>query len=213
MVTQINVANLAFWMLFRIISNPETLKLVRSEIEGRVKRENGMNMVKVDHQYLMRHCPVLKGCFFEALRLHSEPWSVRKLEKDIKVVEKSGELVLLKAGQYLTVPHTVYHLDPENFQDPYHFNAKRFISREENEKLNAQRGIMNPFGVGFSKCKGIAIAEAECVSFVACLLATLDLRLVDKTWRLPASQRTTGVTSPVIDCRVFGKLRNIQDTH
>jgi cytochrome P450 len=199
---QINVANLAFWMVVRILSEAEILDRVREEIKDFIDIDPSTERLQIASDSLVGSCTLLKACYLETLRLHHEPWSVRKLKKDLLVSGDVAKTHVLKAGQYINIPHALHHMDKEHFLEPHRFNPGRFLVRRDDGSSTVQLGTLSPFGGGVSKCKGMLLAETECLSFVAGLLVVWDIAPTENDWQLPAKQSSTGVSLPAQDIRV-----------
>lgn len=63
----INANQVIFWLVWYAYSQPGLLQELRDEIAPYVKRAPLSDEVQIDLDSLWRHCPLLKGAFFERL--------------------------------------------------------------------------------------------------------------------------------------------------
>src|SRR5579862_6355117 len=90
-----NANNLCFWMVLRILATPGLVDRIRAELEPHVQASQPDNtlglteppILKISLVGLRGECPLLKSCYFEALRLDSAPWSIRYIVKDFIITE------------------------------------------------------------------------------------------------------------------------------
>jgi cytochrome P450 len=102
--------------------------------------------------------------------------------------------------------------DPKNFKEPEKCQPKRFLVHSEDGTYKTDMGTMRPYGGGPSMCKGRVLAEQECLSFVAGVLAFWDIEPVDKKagWVISGQQKTGAVSKPMHDTRVRIKRRRFE---
>ncbi|KAK4210887.1 putative cytochrome P450 [Rhypophila decipiens] len=226
-----NTQAMLFWLLTYVYSTPGLVDQLREEISPYITitttelddRENGSNhsikenkITAMDHAALARNCPRLKACLFESYRLANEATSIRYVEKDTTVPD-AGEHHHLKAGTFISAPHSVIQRDPSVYPDPNRFVPDRFLEEVFDEdgkkKLAAKYGKLKPWGVGTAKCKGRTFAEREILSLAAAVLSLWDVSPApgsrDKDtnrpprWELPPMVPGTGVKKPIRDIRVI----------
>lgn len=167
----------------------------------------------ISHEGLSTKCPLLKATYFEAMRLSSQPWSIRQIARDVvisgdKRATDSASFALHK-GEYITVPHDLHMKDPKYFKDPEKFIPERFLVEKEDGTVSAEIGTVRPYGGGPSMCKGRIFAERECLSLVAGILVFWDIEPANKKagWVIPKQKKTSAVSLPVHETRVRIKRR------
>jgi cytochrome P450 len=152
----------------------------------------------------------------EALRLSSQPWSIRSIAADIIIPGDKNSpnptSYVMHKGEYITIPHDLHMLDSKYFKDPMTFDPERFIVRNEDGSLSTDQGTMRPYGGGSSMCKGRIFAERECLALVAGVLMFWDIEPADMKagWVIPKQKKTTAVSLPVNDVRVSIKKRQFR---
>jgi cytochrome P450 len=216
-----NANLLVFWLLLHILATPGLVKKLRVEIEPYAKVSkpvsiNGISeapKLELSHDGLAKKCPLFKSTYLEALRVTSQPWSVRQVATDVVISgdERTGDWTayLLKAGEYVTVPHDIHMRDPKYFEEPEKFIPERFLVKNEDGTLGVEIGTIRPYGGGPSMCQGRIFAERECLSLVAGVLAFWDIEPADPAarWKIPAQIKATAVSLPAHETRVRIKRR------
>lgn len=143
----------------------------------------------------------------------------------------NGEKYVLRKGEYITLPHDLHMRDPVYFVDPEKFEPERFLERDEEGNVRVDMGTIvsyfpsalcleittnqkpqRPYGGGPSLCKGRILAERECISLVAGIIAFWDIEPVDKKqgWVVPPQVKTTAVARPLFDTRVKIRRRKFE---
>ncbi|KAI9891293.1 MAG: hypothetical protein M1814_002806 [Vezdaea aestivalis] len=212
-----NINNLVFWLVHRIFSIPGTVDRIRKEIEPYCHVVYGESIlgrqsaprIKLDVKGL-RNCTLLKSSFYEVMRLHAAPWSIRKITRDIVLTEdaqKSGKgapgSFKIKAGTLIDVPHNLQHLDPKFFDDPEDFIPDRFVVTDpETGDITVKAGNVKTFGGGSSICKGRFLAEREALGLTAAILSLWDIEPAKGDWKTPGNLWATGILRPSEPCRV-----------
>ena len=219
-----NADSLCFWMILRILATPGLVDRIRAEIEPHVQASQPDNVLglaepprlKISLAGLRGGCPLLKSCYFEALRLDSAPWSIKHIVKDFTITEdeKDGpggtRSFSLKAGEYLDIPFGVHQSDPRYFPSPELFKADRFLVQGPDGKVEADIGTLRPYGGGLAMCKGKLFAEGEVLAYVAGVIALWDFEPMGADgWQIPGHIRATGVTLPKTDIRVRIRRRKL----
>lgn len=221
----INASMLVYWQVLYILSTPGLAQRIREETAPYTVVSKPISIgtiseapkLSISHEELAKNCPLLKATYFEALRLTSQPWSVRYVAHDMSIQgdKKNGTdpaSFLLKKGEYVTVPHDLHMRDPAYFRDPETFDPERFLERSENGMLSTHVGTIRPYGGGPSLCPGRIFAERECFALVAGVFAFWDIEPANKKagWVVPKQKKTAGVSSPVGDTRVVIKRRRFE---
>ena len=172
--------------------------------------------LKINHEGLSKKCPLFRSTYFEALRLSSQPWSIRSIATDVIIPSGKNSQnpvsYTMQKGEYITVPHDLHMLDPKYFKDPQKFDPERFIVRNEDGSLSTDPGTIRPYGGGPSMCKGRIYAERECLALVAGVLMFWDIEPADEKtgWVIPKQKKTTAVSLPVNEVRVRIKKRQFE---
>lgn len=222
----VNANNLCFWMMVRILANPDLHTRLLVEISPYIHLTTpppigsfaASPSMRMNLPGLTNKCPLLKACYFEALRLDSQPWSVKKLMSDITLTETADEVraggqpetYLLRKGSYLEIPHELHHMDPRYFPNPRKFDPDRFLkpSEENPGELVCEIGHLRVYGGGDRMCRGRFFAERECYAFVAGILRVWDIEPVSKKgWVIPGHKKATAVCIPTEDLRVRIRMR------
>ena len=170
----------------------------------------------IDHDALSKKCPLFRSTYFEALRLSSQPWSIRTIGSDIVIPTDKNVpnpvSYTMHRGEYITVPHDLHMLDSKYFKDPTKFNPERFIVHNEDGSLSTDSGTIRPYGAGPSMCKGRIFAERECLALVAGVFMFWDVEPADEKagWKIPKQKKTTAVSLPVTEVRVRIKRRHFE---
>ena len=156
-----NANPLLFWMLIHIYSDKDVLARLREEIAPYAQRatpSEGFGIAEpprlqtIDHDGLTNHCPLLKSCYFESLRVDTSILSLKVMKDDLVLSgrDKSAEKYILKKGSYTHVAHDIHHKDPAYFNDPETWRADRHISYvdgPDGEKyVSVNMGTIRPFG-------------------------------------------------------------------
>jgi cytochrome P450 len=219
-----NANLLVFWQLLNILATPGLLARIREEVGPFIQISKPESIGKfteapkltINHEGLSQKCPLFRSTYFEALRLNSQPWSIRSIATDIIIpVNKNSSnpvSYIMRKGEYITVPHDLHMLDPRYFKDPTKFDPERFLVRNEDGSLSTDQGTIRPYGGGPSMCKGRIFAERECLALVAGVLTFWDIVPADEKagWVIPKQKKTTAVSLPVNDVRVRVKRRRFE---
>ncbi|KAH0538614.1 hypothetical protein FGG08_004815 [Glutinoglossum americanum] len=223
----VNSNNICFWLILRILSTPGLVGRIRTEIEPHVHASQPGNVLglaepprlQMSVAGLREECPLLKSCYFEALRLDSAPLTIKHIVKDFIVTEDEKDApgnarsFALKAGEYVHIPFDVHQSDPRYFSSPELFIPERFLVRREGPggKLEVDIGTLRPYGGGVAICKGKLFAEGEVLAFVAGIIALWDFEPVSgHGWQIPEHVRASGVTLPKSDIRVRVRRRKLE---
>ncbi|KAI1005302.1 hypothetical protein K3495_g2913 [Podosphaera aphanis] len=217
----VNANLVAFWLILYIHSIPGLIERIRKEIAPYAIVSQGITIGKISEapklsllpQNLSQDCPLLKACYFEALRLTDQAWSLRAADRDIQVPRNNftnHASFNLTKGEYVAIPHGLHMQDPKCFENPEIFDPGRFLLKNGN--LSAEISKIRPYGGGASMCKGQIFAERTCLSLVAGVIAFWDLESADKEsgWRVPERQNSFAISIPAHDIRVRIKRRRFE---
>lgn len=226
--------NAAFWLLLHILATPDLADRIRSEVAPYIKITRtpptlGISepaKIEIDSNALSRHCPLLRGCYIETLRLHARgSMSVRDVLADIEIKQSNGTPLRFSTGERLEVRYASYagnpreHFGPETFDPTRHFKAVKASSEAEPgihkaEAIKAEFAEgMSPYGGGASACKGAALAERAICGFVAAALTLWEFEPDGKRgWKVPANGGPGSgiVASPKRDVRVRIRARKTE---
>ena len=235
----INANPVTFWMTWYVFSNPSLLQEIRAEIAPYVRfcqaPDNGLPIkeqpkLDIDLASLWNKCPLLKGAFFETMRLEAASMSYKMIEEDFVVYEDARDAMLLgkkepeswlfKKGELICLPHGVHQSDEKYFHDPQRFDPRRFWARDghvekgQNGHLDADANgesdikveykTMKVWGGGKQMCKGKTFAEREVILFAAAIIMQWDIVPVGDggKWVHPGRQIGAGAVNPKKDVRV-----------
>jgi cytochrome P450 len=210
----VNANVLAYWLLIYILSTPTLLPKILSEIAPHanitkpesIGRFSEAPNLSISHEGLAKNCPLFKSTYFEALRISSQPWSIRRVASDVAIsrgkTSEVSEMYKLNKGEYLTIPHELHMRDPSYFPEPEKFIPERFLVHNEDGSVSAEQGTIRPFGGGPSMCKGRVFAERECLALVAGVLMYWDIEPTGQKWVVPEMVKTSGVSRPKGDTKV-----------
>ncbi|KIX94118.1 uncharacterized protein Z520_10144 [Fonsecaea multimorphosa CBS 102226] len=145
----INANPVIFWMTWYIFSTPSLLEEIRAEVAPYVRFHapppNGLPIqeppkLDIDITALWTKCPLLKGAFFETMRLEAASMSYKMVEDDFVVYENDEDARLLgkpapqswllRKGEYICLPHGVHQSDDKYFRDPARFDPRRFWAKD-----------------------------------------------------------------------------------
>ncbi|KIW92489.1 uncharacterized protein Z519_06336 [Cladophialophora bantiana CBS 173.52] len=237
----INANPVIFWMTWYIFSNPSLLQEIRAEIAPYVRfcqpPATGLPIkeapkLDIDIAALWTKCPLLKGAFFETMRLEAASMSYKMVEDDFVVFEneedarllgkKEPQSWLLRKGEYICLPHGVHQSDDKYFRDPQRFDPRRFWAKDSshaekgengqpnggaanaNADIRVEYGTMKVWGGGKQMCKGKTFAEREVVLFAAAFVMQWDIVPVSDggKWVHPGRKVGAGAVNPKKDVRV-----------
>ncbi|KAI0179481.1 cytochrome P450 [Hypoxylon sp. FL1284] len=181
----VNTAPAAFWTLLLIYLHPGLLDDIRKEIDACTETSTVDGLTEV-------------------LRYRSMGTSVWEVMEDTYL-----DQWLLKKGAMLQMPSRIIHQDVGLWgADVTDFNPRRFLPEE---KQNRPRdACFRAFGGGKTLCPGRHFATNEILAAVAVFVARLDMKPVDREWKLPTTANTNVaavVMEPDDDIQVEIKTR------
>lgn len=159
----VNANLLVFWLILHILATPGLAARIREEVAPYVQVSEPVTIgsissapeLKIAHEMLSSNCALLKSAYLEALRLSSQPWSIRKVTAAENVVisaeKKEGNSIpsyAVRPGEYVTLPHDLHQVDARYYEDPLVFRPERFIKEDEKGVVSVDMGSMKPFGGG-----------------------------------------------------------------
>lgn len=183
-----NVANTfpsAFWVLYRIFSDPIVLQDCRNEVSQAVK-DNEDGSSTIDLGLILSSCPTLLSTYHEVFRYHGLANSVRVVSEDHLLDNE----YLLKKGGLIMMSARAQHSNPDVWgEDVGELNHKRFV-KQQGRRFNpvAFRG----FGGGVTLCPGRHFATSEILLLATLSLLRFDVRPADrKPWVLPSTAKSS----------------------
>lgn len=223
-----NVNNLVFWMLISIWATPGLVDRIREEMVPFARAWQPEKLfalpelprLETNLEGLVHSCPLLKACYYECLRLHSAPASVRSIRKDFELTPIQDNIdsyvpstsYVLKAGTFVTVLLNVHQNDARTVESPNEFRPERFLiaSGSKEGQRTADPGTLRPWGGGELICPGREFAEREVLGFTAGILALWDFEPVGrKGWKVPGHKEAAGMALPSTDIRVRIRRRQL----
>lgn len=188
-----NVANTiptAFWVIFRVFSDPTTLEECRREVNQTVRPgENGESVL--DLSLVLTSCPTLLSTYHEVFRYHGMANSVRVVSEDCTLQEGSGgRSYRLRKGGLVMMSARAQHSNPGVWgADVDEFNHERFLKQQGRQRPNpvAFRG----FGGGTTLCPGRNFATSEILQLVAMLLLRFDVHPAEGEWIVPTTANSS----------------------
>ncbi|KAF4632345.1 hypothetical protein G7Y89_g5778 [Cudoniella acicularis] len=204
-----NTVSTSFWQLSYILSDPDLLREIRTEVLSVVKRttRDGMECATVDTTLFQSHCPLLVSSFHETLRLVGAATSIRAVVTPTVLSSPSSSTTYsLQSPAVIQLPSGVTHTSPAIWgPDANTFNPGRFLPKTkaslDKETRRKQNQGYFPFGGGKHLCPGRHFAKTEVLAFIAAIVTGFEVEGSCVPER--AFQKLgTGVRKPVCDVDV-----------
>ncbi|KAH8586512.1 cytochrome P450 [Bisporella sp. PMI_857] len=163
-----NAWKAAFWLVARIVHDPELQTMVEEEILPIVSQ----NLSVKELQYrLEKDCPVLIACYNEVMRTTVSSITARDVISECVIGDKT-----LQPGARVVIPYRQMLLDEQVFgADAESFNPHRFLKNPGLAKSSSFR----PFGGGLAYCPGRFVAQMEIVCLTALIFGRFKLKIKD----------------------------------
>lgn len=200
-----NVANTiptAFWVIYRIFSDPVVLQECRNEVSQAVQHD-GDGVSTIDLTYILNSCPILTSTYHEVFRYHGLANSVRVVSEDHMLDNK----YLLKKGGLVMISARAQHSNPAVWgEDVGEFRHRRFVkgqpqpqgdgnSNKTNNNNNGRRvhpAAFRAFGGGTTLCPGRHFATSEILLLASMVLLRFDIRPAGgRPWVLPSTGKSS----------------------
>ena len=183
------VAVVCSFMLYVLLTNPELLEEMRSEVDSVF---DGSPLTAESFGKLT----VTRRIFYETQRKYPLIPAIGR------IVSNSFEFGGYKvpAGKKVLVGCTVAHAMPEFYPEPEKFDIERF-GGERSERR--QPGTYAPFGFGSHRCLGSSLAEAQIAMTMATVVRRTELELVKPQRKLRTQQSSS--IRPVFKFKVVGR--------
>lgn len=185
-----NVANTipsAFWVIYRIFSDPEASEECRREVSQAVRAaDDGTSESVLDLSLVLSSCPTLLSTYHEVFRHHGMANSVRVVSEDCTL---DNRYRLLKGGLVM-MSARAQHSNPDVWgTDVDDFRHGRFLKQQGQPRPNpvAFRG----FGGGTTLCPGRNFATSEILLLAALLLLRFDVRPAEGEWVVPSTAKSS----------------------
>uniref|UniRef100_A0A3Q3X4V7 Prostacyclin synthase n=1 Tax=Mola mola TaxID=94237 RepID=A0A3Q3X4V7_MOLML len=211
--TQCNNGPAAFWLLGFLLTHPEAMEALKSEIRDFTLQDTSIQPLE------SYSSPVFDSILSETLRLTAAVMISREMVQDKMLRMANGQSYLLRRGDKVVLfPFLSPQMDPEIHQEPQIFKYDRFLNGDmtvkdkfyKNEKRLKYPTL--PWGAGGNICPGREFAIKSIKQFVFFLLTHLDLEMCDPDAKLPpvkASRCGFGVIQPDGDLLVRYRLKGI----
>ncbi|KAG8161707.1 hypothetical protein KVR01_008694 [Diaporthe batatas] len=191
-----NVANTiptAFWVIYRIFSDPDTLEECRREVNQAVRpsdKDKASESV-LDLSLVLNSCPTLLSTYHEVFRFHGMANSVRVVSEDCALQgSESNRVYRLRKGGLVMMSARAQHSNPDVWgPDVDEFRHDRFLKQQGRPRPNpvAFRG----FGGGTTLCPGRHFATAEILMLAAMLLLRFDVHPAGGEWDDPTTEKSS----------------------
>jgi cytochrome P450 len=156
---------LVAWALYAVLSHPPVQEGLRAEIAANLG-DRPIDVADLDK------CALLRGVINETLRLYPPaPLSPRKTEVDIAFAGHT-----IPAGSIILYSPYVTHRLPDLWSDPEAFDPGRWSDQEARPVEPVPYSFV-PFGGGYRRCIGFALATLEAKVLVVEVLRAHTLHL------------------------------------
>ncbi|XP_056252622.1 prostacyclin synthase isoform X1 [Seriola aureovittata] len=214
--TQCNAGPAAFWLLGFLLTHPEAMEAVKSEIRCLTLQDTSLQHPPINS--LEAHStPVFDSVLSETLRLTAAVMINREVVQDKILRMANGKEYHLRQGDRVCLfPFLSPQMDPEIHQDPQIFKYDRFLNEDITvkdkfyKKEKRLKYYTLPWGAGKNICVGKEFAVTAIKQFVFLLLTHLDMEMCDPEAKLPPvnpSRYGFGMLQPDGDLQVRYRLK------
>ncbi|XP_068170456.1 prostacyclin synthase isoform X2 [Antennarius striatus] len=218
--TQCNAGPAAFWLLGFLLTHPEAMEALKSEISGLSHRDASLEHPLINP--LEASCtPVFDSVLSEALRLTAAVMINREVVQDKVSIKASGQDYHLRRGDKVCLfPFLSPQMDPKIHEEPQVFKYDRFLNddmtaKDEFYKDGKKLKYYNmPWGAGRNICTGKEFAVRAIKQFVVLFLTHFDLEMCDPEAKLPPvnpSRYGFGILQPDGDLLVQYRPKRMQN--
>ena len=158
------------WLLLHIYADPSLLASLRAEVAPYVPLAarsaqafpipEPVRLQSIDHDGLTNHCPLLRSCYLETLRLDTASHSFRIMgSQEDRVLAPAAAgggakaqrpSYLLGKGSFVHVAHDMQHKNPAVYEDSLTWRPDRHVVRVTDkdgaEWVSVNMGGLRPFG-------------------------------------------------------------------
>uniref|UniRef100_A0A3Q3PY92 Prostacyclin synthase n=1 Tax=Monopterus albus TaxID=43700 RepID=A0A3Q3PY92_MONAL len=204
--TQCNAGPAAFWLLGFLLTHPEAMKAVKSEIRGLALQDTSLQHPH-SNPLEAQSTPVFDSVLSETLRLTAAVMINREVVQDKILCMADGQAYHLRKGDRVCLfPFLSPQMDPEIHQEPEVFKYDRFLNEDMTVKDQFYKGDKR-----LKYCKTFALGKS--LQFVFLLLTHLDLEMCDPDAKLPQvnpGRYGFGMLQPDRDLQVRYRLKRTQ---
>lgn len=200
-----NVANTipsAFWVIYRIFSDPDALEECRREVSQAVRAggdDKGAAESVLDLSLVLSSCPTLLSTYHEVFRHHGMANSVRVVSEDCTLphpgdVAGGGAGYRLRKGGLVMMSARAQHSNPEVWgPDVDEFRHDRFLKQQKQQggRTRPSPVAFRGFGGGTTLCPGRHFATGEILLLAALLLLRFDVRPAAGEWIVPSTEKSS----------------------
>lgn len=218
--TQCNAGPAAFWVLGFLLTYPEAMAAVKSEIRGLPSLQDTSLQQSPLNRLEAQSTPVFDSVFSETLRLTAAVMINREVVKDKIIRMANGKEYHLRCGDRVSLfPFLSPQMDPEIHEEPQMFKYDRFLNEDKTVKDEFYKNQKKlkyytmPWGAGRNICVGKEFAVSAIKQFVFLFLTHFDLELCSPNAKLPQvnpSRFGFGMLQPDGDLRVRFRLKTMQ---
>ncbi|KAG7244663.1 hypothetical protein INR49_029682, partial [Caranx melampygus] len=214
--TQCNAGPAAFWLLGFLLTHPEAMEAIKSEIRCLTHQDTSLQHPPIS-MLGVHNTPVFDSVLSETLRLTAAVMINREVVQDKILRMANGQEYHLRKGDRVCLfPFLSPQMDPEIHQDPQIFKYDRFLNEDTTvkdkfyKKEKRLKYYTMPWGAGRSMCVGKEFAVKAVKQFVFLLLTHLDMEMCDPEAKLPPvdpSRYGFGILQPDGDLQVRYRLK------
>ncbi|XP_054877218.1 prostacyclin synthase [Poeciliopsis prolifica] len=218
--TQCNAGPAAFWVLGFLLTHPEAMEAVKSEIRDLPSLQDTSLQRRPLNQLEAQSTPVFDSVLSETLRLTAAVMINREVVKDKILRMANGKEYHLRRGDRVCLfPFLSPQMDPQIHEEPQMFKYDRFLNEDKTVKKEFYKDdkklkyFTMPWGAGKNICVGKEFAVAAIKQFVFLFLTHFDLELCSPNSKLPPvnpSRFGFGMLQPDGDLRVRFRLKTMQ---
>ncbi|XP_028302616.1 prostacyclin synthase [Gouania willdenowi] len=218
--TQCNAGPAAFWLLGFLLTHPEAMDAVKSEIRGLSALQDTSTQHPPIDPLETHRTPVLDSVLSETLRLTAAVMINREVIQDKTLHMADGRVFHLRRGDRVCLfPFLSPQMDPEIHSEPQMFKYDRFLNEDMSVKDHFYKDgrklkyYTMPWGAGRNACVGKHFAVTAIKQFVFLLLTRLDVELCDPQAKLPPIQSSRygfGMLQPDGDLQIRYRMKKTQ---
>ncbi|XP_038552254.1 prostacyclin synthase [Micropterus salmoides] len=215
--TQCNAGPAAFWLLGFLLTHPEAMEEVKSEIRSLSLKDTFLQQSCINLQGA-HSTPVFDSVLSETLRLTAAVMITREVVQDKILHMANGQEYHLRQGDSVCLfPFLSPQMDPQIHQEPQIFKYDRFLNDDMTvvDKFYKDGKRLKyhtmPWGAGRNICVGKEFAVTAIKQFVFLVLTHLDLEMCEPEAKLPPvnpSRYGFGMLQPDGDLQVRYRLKN-----
>jgi cytochrome P450 len=196
-----------YWVTVFIWLRPQLVEELRADALAMLgdSTDARQGIVEIPVARIEGSCPLLVSCWREAIRLASQPITVRRVARDFTMSDPAtDQSYLFRKGADVMLPATVLHRLPSVWgADADEFNPRRFLdaSKDEDDVATKRRRIAYmPFGGGKHMCPGRHFAFAEILGLTTALVLGYEIvGLKDENVRMANAKVGEAIAKPAAD--------------